>query len=454
MNKSRFAATMALIGVPAIALTYGKPNDEAGRGFIFEPVRLGAISNSIEATGTVEAVAMVDVGSEVSGLVDKVFVSFNDAVRAGQPVAQLDRAAFEARVDEARAAQKVATAQVQVQQSGLKRAELGVVNAETARKLAQAQAAAAQARRDQAELELQRKLLLSRSGVATEREVSQLRTLRDTSEAELRAAQEQVEMQANAIEIAEADVRMAAANLKNAEAVVEEKQAILDEAEVELGRTVVRAPIDGVVISREVNPGQAVAVGLETKTLFRIAHDLSEMQVRGSIDEADIGLLRDGQEARFTVDAYPNRVFDGRVVQVRKAPEVTQNVVTYAAIVSAPNPQRLLYPGMTAALRIITKETGDVLTVPNRALDFRPPVSGETPLAADAMSSTAPAAGRAKVWIKGFDGHPIPVEIQTGARNDDRTAVIAGPLSDGQPLIVGLAKPSGQRRFLGLNLGF
>ena len=297
MNKSRFAA-VTLIFMPAIALTYGNANDGAGGAFILEPVRLGAISNSIEATGTVEAVAMVDVGSEVSGLIDKVFVSFNDAVTAGQPIAQLDRAAFEARVEETRAALKVAAALVQVQQSALKRAEVGVANAGTARKLAQAQAAAAQARRDQAELELQRKLLLSRSGVATEREVSQLRTLRDTTEAEFRAAEEQVEMQANAIEIAQADARMAAANLKNAEAVVEEKQAVLDEAEVELGRTVVRAPIDGVVISREVNPGQAVAVGLETKTLFRIARDLSEMQVRGSIDEADIGAVKDGEAAR------------------------------------------------------------------------------------------------------------------------------------------------------------
>ena len=188
MNKSRFAAVTAVVFIPAIALTYGNANDDDGKAFIFEPVRLGAISNSIEATGTVEAVAMVDVGSEVSGLIDKVFVSFNDAVKAGQPVAQLDRAAFEARVGEAGAAQEVATALVQVQQSALKRAEVGVVNAGTARKLAQAQAAAAQARGDQAELELQRKLQLSRSGVATDREVSQLRTLRDTGEAELRAA--------------------------------------------------------------------------------------------------------------------------------------------------------------------------------------------------------------------------------------------------------------------------
>ncbi len=444
MNKSRFAA-VSLVLIPAIVLTYGEANEEAGASFIFEPVRLGAISNSIEATGTVEAVAMVDVGSEVSGLIERVFVNFNDTVAAGQPIAQLDRAAFEARVEEARAALKVAAALVQVQQSALKRAEVGVVNAGTARKLAEAQAAAAEARRDQAELELQRKLLLSRSGVATEREVSQLRTLHDTSEAELRAAQEQVEMQANAIEIAEADVRMAAANLKNAEAVVEEKQAVLDESEVELGRTVVRAPIDGVVISREVNPGQAVAVGLETKTLFRIARDLREMQVRGSIDEADIGAVKEGEAAEFTVDAYPNRVFHGRVVEVRKAPETVQNVVTYAAIVSAPNPEKLLYPGMTAALRIVTQKTGDVLAIPNRALHFRPQSSDPAPVRGEPNQAT--------VWTEGVEGRPTPVAIKTGASDENRTELAAGELREGQLLIVGVAKPKARRGFLSAWLG-
>ena len=424
MNKSRLAA-VSLVLIPAIALTYGEANDGAGANFIFEPVRLGVISNSIEATGTVEAVAMVDVGSEVSGLIDKVFVSFNDGVKAGQPIARLDRAAFEARVEEAHAALKVAAALVQVQQSALKRAQVGVANAGTARKLAEAQAAAAEARRDQAELELQRKLLLSRSGVATEREVSQLRTLRDTSEAELRAAQEQVEMQANAIEIAEFDVRMAAANLTNAEAVVEEKQAVLDEAEVELGRTVVRAPIDGVVISREVNPGQAVAVGLETKTLFRIARDLGEMQVRGSIDEADIGAVKEGEAAEFTVDAYPNHVFHGRIIEVRRAPETVQNVVTYAAIVSAPNPEKLLYPGMTAALRIVTEKTGDVLAIPNRALHFRPQASDPAPVRGESNQAT--------VWIEGVEGRPAPVAIKTGASDDNRTELAAGELAKASP---------------------
>jgi HlyD family secretion protein len=201
---------------------------------------------------------------------------------------------------------------------------------------------------------------------------------------------------------------------------------------VELERTVIRAPIDGVVISREVNPGQAVAAGLETKTLFRIARDLGEMQVRGSIDEADIGSVREGEDAEFTVDAYPNRVFTGRVVQVRKSPETVQNVVTYSAIISAPNPEKLLYPGMTASLRIITSRRAGVLTVPNSALHFKPPSEGAPPAAAERNGSI--------VWREGVEDRPAPVSITTGATDGQRTEATGGAVQEGDLLIVGVAK--------------
>jgi HlyD family secretion protein len=431
MNSSRLIATIALLSIPAVAFPYSAPNKGADSGFVFDAVRRSPIQNAIEATGTVEAVAQVDVGSAVSGLLDKVFVNFNDDVVAGQPLAQLDRGAFEARVNAGRAALKVATALVEVQRSALRRAELGVTAADAEKKSAEAQAKAAQARRGEAERELQRKLQLSRSGAATDREVDQTRTARDTAEAELRVALGQIETKADAIEIAKAEAQMALANVTNAEAVVEEKRAVLEEAEVELERTVIRAPIDGIVISREVNPGQAVAAGLETKTLFRIAHDLSEMQVKGSIDEADIGSVKEGESAEFTVDAYPNHVFCGRVVQVRKAPETVQNVVTYSAIVSAPNPGKLLYPGMTAALNIVTQKTGDVLSVPNSALHFKP---------ASLAGPMASGPNQGIVWTSGAEGQVRPVAIETGAADDNRTEVVAGPLREGDALIVGIKK--------------
>jgi HlyD family secretion protein len=432
---------VTLVAAPLVALPYVNANDEAGGGFAFETVTRDRIATSIEATGTVEAVEMVEVGSEVSGLIAKVFVNFNDTVAAGQPIAELDRAGFTARVDEARAALKVERALADVQRVALSRAEIAIVTAQDERKMAQAQANAAQARRDEAERELQRKLLLLRTGAVTDREVSQARVVRDTSEAELQAALVQVEAKADAIEMAQADAEIARANIANAAAAGEEKQAFLEEAEVALGRTIVRAPIDGVVISREVNPGQAVAAGLETKTLFRIAHDLGEMQVRGSIDEADVGLVGEGQSVEFTVDAYPGRVFQGRVVQVRKAPATVQNVVTYAAIVSAPNPQGLLFPGMTAALKIVTKEANGVLTIPERALHFDPPSAARVTARSVAV---APVGKQGAVWTVGAEGNLVPVDIETGASDGNRTQVIAGDLREGEPVIVGLAKPRRQ----------
>ena len=154
-------------------------------------------------------------------------------------------------------------------------------------------------------------------------------------------------------------------------AVVQQKEAALDQAQVDLDRTVLRAPIDGVVIKRDVNSGQTVAVSLDAKTLFKIANDLREMEVHGKIDEADVGQLKVGQTVEFTVDAYPDQTFSGKVLQIRKSPEVVQSVVTYTTIVSASNPDLLLLPGMTAQLRIVVSDTGDVLKIPSQALRSR-----------------------------------------------------------------------------------
>ena len=163
------------------------------------------------------------------------------------------------------------------------------------------------------------------------------------------------------------------------------------------------------------------------------------MQVRGSIDEADIGLVREGEDAEFTVDAYPNRIFSGRVVQVRKSPEVLQNVVTYAAIVSAPNHEKLLYPGMTASLKIITAKSRDVLTVPNSALHFRPWRRRHP--------SPALEPGELVVWREGAEYRPAAVPIATGTTDGQRTEVISGPFRDGDPLIVGI-RPTATRSLL------
>jgi HlyD family secretion protein len=248
---------------------------------------------------------------------------------------------------------------------------------------------------------------------------------------------------------------MAEANLENAQAVVEQRQAALDQAQLDLDRTVLRAPIDGIIIKRDVNPGQTVAVSLEAKTLFKIANDLREMEVHGKIDEADVGQLKVGQAALFTVDAYPDRTFSGKVLQIRKSPEVTQNVVTYTTIVSAPNPDLLLLPGMTAELRIVVSDTGEILKVPSQALRFRPndaDVSGRQS-AKQPASSKSPKAS-STVWLVGDGGRPQPVAVKLGVSDDNSTELLESALAEGQQVIIGIANTQKQRAFFGVRLGF
>jgi HlyD family secretion protein len=373
-------------------------------------------------------------------------------VKAEQPIAQLDPEIFAARVNEANAVLSVAKANAQLQKAALQRAKVALDSAHIARKVDEDQLAAAQAKQDEAEREFQRNHRLSSSGGVSDRDFTQSRAQRDAGAAGLRALQGQINMKAEAIAMAEAELSMAEANLQNAEAVVKQRQAALEQAELDLERTSIRAPIDGVIIKRDVNPGQTVAVSFEAKTLFRIAKDLTEMEVHGKIDEADVGRLKVGQTAQFTVDAYPDRTFSGKVLQIRKAPEVVQNVVTYTGIISAPNPDLLLLPGMTTVLRIAVNDTGEVLKVPNNALRFRPRASS-TP--EPATKPVGPAVGAlGTVWTIGKDGQPTPVAVMLGANDDTSTELMDGSLSEGQELIVGTVDSQSRSGFFGIRLGF
>jgi HlyD family secretion protein len=443
---------VALVAVPlcalAVGLGYSYSQDSSAPAFLTAPVERGSISNFVKASGTVEAVVSVDVSSQLSGRIAEVFVDFNDSVKAGQPIAQVDQEIFAARVNEAKAALSVARATAEVQKAALERASVAVANARTARKLAEAQSSATKAKQDEAEKEFQRKAELVRMGAGADRDLGQARAARDAGAADLRASLDQIQMKTEAIAIAEAEERMARANVQNAQAVVEQQQAALDQARLDLDRTVLRAPIDGIIIKRDVNPGQTVAVTLEAKTLFKIANDLRDMKVHGKIDEADVGQLKVGQAAQFTVDAYPDRTFSGRVTQIRKAPEVVQNVVTYTAIISAPNPDLLLLPGMTAQLRVAVSDAADVLKIPGQALRFRPK---------DAKPDAKPASALQNgntVWLLGEDGRPSPVAVKLGASDDTGSALSEGPLAEGQQLIIGIANSQNPRSYFGIRLGF
>jgi HlyD family secretion protein len=371
---------------------------------------------------------------------------------AGQTIAQLDPEMYAAHVNEAKAILRVAQANAQFQKAALQRAKISLDNARTALSRDEDQLAAAQAKQDEADRDYQRKYTLSSTGSVSNRDLTQSRAQRDAGAADLRALQKQLKMKAQAIAMAEAELSMGEANLQNAEAVVAEKQAGVEQAELDLERTSIRAPIDGVIIKRDVNPGQTVAVSLEAKTLFKIANDLTEMEVHGKIDEADVGQLKVGQRVQFTVDAYPDKTFVGRVLQIHKDPEVVQNVVTYTAIISAPNPELLLLPGMTAVLRITVTDTAEVLKIPNQALRFR---SGATSTLEPGRNPTGSAVGGSgRVWVVGKDGQPTSVVVKLGANDEKSTELLDGSLSEGQELIVGTIDSQARSGFLGIRLGF
>lgn len=291
----------------------------------------GPIERSISATGSVQALVTADVSSQLSGQISQVNVDFNTEVKKGDVLATIDPRTFASRVASAEANLAIAKANVEVQE---------------------ANSVKTQALRDQAKRALERQKALIAN--------------RTTSEATLDLAQTQ-------FETALSDVQVATSQISNAHAAVSQKEAELAQARLDLDRTAIRTPIDGVVIARNIDPGGTVAASLQAPVLFQIAQDLKQIEILVLVDEADIGAIETGQNVTFTVDAFPNRVFDGKVAQVRIAGTTTSNVVTYTVVVGADNPQQKLLPGMTATVRIITGTRSDVLRVSNDAVRFVPP---------------------------------------------------------------------------------
>jgi HlyD family secretion protein len=428
------AVPLAAGGAYAFAWTGESPS------YITAPVQTGRISTAITATGTLNPVLAVELGSQLSGRMAEVLVTFNDVVRAGQPIAKLDPEIFAAKLNEAKAALKIAEANVELQVASLERANAALENAQSARAVATIQLEGNRVRFEESDKQLERKLALARSANTSEADLGRARAQHGSDAAELRAALEQIKIRDVAILIAQAEERMAKANVLNAQAVVEQKKAALEQAELDLQRTEIRAPIDGVIIKRDVNPGQMVTVSLKSETLFKIAHDLREMEVHAKIDEADVGRLKPGDPASFTVDAYPDRTFAGRILQIRKSPEVVQNVVTYVAVISAPNPHHVLFPGMTANIRVTIDQSGQVLKIPNTALRFQPGAEHSTS-AARAASPTGAEKSSATVWRVGSDGKPSAVEIGVGRKDAEWSEVVSGSLTPADQVIVGIGRP-------------
>lgn len=345
----------------------------------------GTITAVVAATGTVNPVVSVQVGSQLSGQIRELNADFNTRVRAGQQVAKLDTRTIEARQAAAQADLLSATAAVAVARAQAERAQADTASARAQLQAARARVDAADAQARDAEAELRRAVELRARGVNAERDLSRAQFAAERLRAEAVNARAAVAQQEAMLDGAGATLRTAAAQVAAAEAAQAQRQAQLQQVEVDLANATIRAPIDGVVVSRNVDLGQTVAASLQAPILFMIAASLDEMEVWATVDESDIGRIRAGQEVSFTVAAHPGYNLRGQVKEIRLSPTTVQNVVTYTVVVAANNTGGRMLPGMTATLRIVTDQRRDVVRVPNTALRWRP--------AGTAGEAAQPAAG-------------------------------------------------------------
>jgi len=371
-------AVLAIIGTGVFLAFRNKGNVPQ---FRTEKVTKGDIVSTVTATGTVNAVTTVLVGTQVSGTIKAIYADFNSKVKKGQLIAQIDPSLFEAQVDQARA-------NLVTSKANLAKSEVSVVDTQRT---------------------LERNRQLFSKNLIARSDLDAAETNYDSARAQVNASKAQVEQAAAALRTAETNLRY----------------------------TRILSPVDGIVVSRSVDVGQTVAASFQTPTLFNIAQDLTKMQIDSSVAEADIGKIIVGQPVEFTVDAYPDSPFHGGVSEIRNAPITVQNVVTYDVVIKVDNPELKLKPGMTANVSIIVSSKKDVLRISNAALRFRPSErrgKGE-------QKEKASGSG---VWILEND-KPKRISVSTGISDGNYTELISDSLKEGQELIVeSLAKPKSE----------
>lgn len=365
-----------------------------------ETVKKGNILSVVTATGTINPVITVQVGGQVSGIIEKIFVDFNSVVRAGQVIAQIDPIPFQTRVEQAKANLSVAMASVQAAKANIVKADVAVED--TLRTLKRLE-------------ELLEKMVVSQAE-------------KDTAQANYDSA------------VAQLDANKAQYELAMAQ--LDRDKAALKSAELDLGHTVITSPVDGIVLSRNVDVGQTVISSFQAPTMFLIAQDLTKMEVHGNVSESDIGVVTVDRDATFYVDAYPDVVFTGKVTQVRNAPIVIQNVVTYNVVIGVENPDLKLKPGMTANISINVAHKEDVIRIPNAAVRFKPVAMAHGEEAAEEKG----LHDKHHIYIPANDGKIKAMPVELGTSDDNFTEMIKGDLKEGDKIIVGAvsegAKPS------------
>jgi len=478
-------------------------------------VERGSLRNTVTATGTLQAVTTVQVGSQSSGTLSALYADFNSVVKKGQVIAQLDPSVAQAQVDQSRANLQQARASLQQSIASVAGSRAGVNDAQ-AKALAasstvqnnqsgvssaQANVSVLKAQLDDALAFLKQQDYLMKSGVVAQREYDLANTAYKTAEARFNQANAQLNQailsekssassgiaQSQAqVQQSQAQVQQSQAQVQQAQAQVQQAEAALRLAEVNLAHTTITSPIDGVVVSRDVNVGQTVAASLSAPTLFTIANDLTQMQVIANIDQADIGLVEQAKSVKFAVDAFPGKEFEGKLQQMRLNPQNVQNVVTYNVVIDVSNPEQKLKPGMTANLTITIDERNNVLKVPNSALRFTPTdASGQrigrgtggggntggqrrqqtdnanaaggsgSPSQAGGQTQTGQASGQGGerqfappsapvlagqtriIWVMGQDGKPQTRRIKVGLTDGASTEVVEGSLQEGELVVTG-----------------
>jgi HlyD family secretion protein len=418
--KSRWAILIALVaGVGVLAaFSFGRKSTPQ---YFTATAETGDIHNVVEATGTINAVTTVQVGSQVSGTISKLYADFNSHVKQGQILAQIDPSLFQGALLQARADLENAQA-----------------SAATARaNLEKARATAAQTTTD-----YQRSAAMGAEGIISKQQLDASKASADAAVADVNAMQAQV---------------------NQAVAQVSQKAAAVTVAQTNLDHCTITSPIDGVVVNRTIDVGQTVAASLQTPNLFNIAQDLTKMQVYTNTDESDVGMIKVGQPVRFKVDAFPKDTFRGTVTQMRMNPTTVQNVVTYNTVVTFDNPDTKLFPGMTAYVTIPVADASNVLKVPNGALRFTPSLSAQElqsllqqngiqtnsgkrqrtqQQSADGQQKPAAVGSTAIIWKETADKKLVPVQVQTGITDHTYTEVaqlLHGTLNPGEELVVGSA---------------
>ncbi|MDD3034344.1 MAG: efflux RND transporter periplasmic adaptor subunit [Bacteroidales bacterium] len=367
MKKNLIIITSALFTVVIMVFIFFRPEEKFTAGYESSAVFRGKIENTVTATGTIEPIIQVEVGTQVSGIIDHIYVDFNSKVKKGTVLAVLDRTNLE---------------------SELKSSEATLKSAET-------------------EYEYQKKNY-ERSKALFDKKL--------ISDTEYESSKYSYDKANSAFIKATSDIKKVRQNLAYA---------------------TIYSPIDGVVLDRAVDEGQTVAASFSTPTLFTIANDLTQMQVIADVDEADIGEVLEGQSVSFTVDAFPDDTFNGKVTQVRLQPTTTSNVVTYEVVVNAPNPDYKLKPGLTANITITTEEKDNILLVPSKALRFTPE-TGETKSETKIDTvKQAPESATKTLWVKKPDGNISPVKVSAGVSDGIYTEV-SGEIREGDLVVTGM----------------